>query len=118
MGEGGVVLGADSGDGALGVESAEDGHGELGADSGDGDEALEEALLVAVDEAVEGEEVFAHLGVDVEGNFGPFGGKRGEGGDADDDVVANASGFDDGLAGLFREEASAKVGDHRSRVQG
>src|SRR5271154_1691939 len=98
MGEGGVVLRADGGDGALGVESAEDGHGQFGADSGDGDQALEEALLVAIEEAVEGEDVFADLGVNVEGDFGAFGGERGEGRDADDDVVADTSGFDDGLA--------------------
>ena len=66
----------------------------------------------AVEEAIEREQVFAHLGVDVKGDLGSLGGQRAEGGDADDDVVADSAGLDDRLAGLFREEASAEVGDH------
>ncbi len=74
-GEGGVVLGANGADGALGGEAAEDGEGEFGADAGDGDEAFEELLLGALGESVEGEGVFANLGVDMEGYGGAFGGE-------------------------------------------
>ena len=68
-GEGGVVLGADGGDGLGGGEAAEDGEGEARADAGDGDEALKEAFFAEVEEAVEGEGVFADLGVDVEAGY-------------------------------------------------
>jgi hypothetical protein len=115
-GEGGVILSADGLDGAFGIEAAEDGDGKFGADSADGDEALEEALLGEFEKAEEGEDIFAHLGVDVEGDFGVFGGQGGKGRDADDDVVADSAGLDDGLAGLLREEASAEMGDHGAIV--
>ncbi len=63
-------------------------------------------------EAEEGDLVLADVGVDVEGGLGTVGWEGGEGGDADGDVVANASAFDDGLVGGLGEEASAEVGDH------
>ena len=95
-----------------GVDAAEDGDGELGADAADGEELFEEAFLLGFGEAEEGDLVFADVGVDVQGGFGAFVGKRGEGGDADGDVVAHASAFYDGLVRGFGEEASAEVGDH------
>ena len=108
----GVVLAADGLDGAVGGEAAEDFDGELGTDAADGDEALEEALLLAVEEAKEGDLVFADLGVDVERGFRADAGERGEGGDGDDDVIADAGGFNDGLAGFLEDELAAEVSDH------
>ena len=108
----GVVLSANGLDGALGGEAAEYLDGQFGADAADGDEALEEALFLAIEEAEEGDLVFADLGVDVEGGFCADAGEGGEGGDGDDDVVAYAGGFDDGLAGFFEDELAAEVSDH------
>jgi hypothetical protein len=107
-----MILRAEGGDEAIGRKAALDGDGEFGADAADGDEALEDALVVAIEEAVEGEDVFADLGVDVECNFGAFGGERGVGADADGDVVADAGGLHDDLLGLLGEEASTEVRDH------
>ena len=39
-------------------------------------------------------------------------GQRREGGNGDSDVVADAGGLDDGLAGLFEDELAAQVSDH------
>ena len=108
----GVVLAANGLDGALGGEAAEYLDGQFGADAADGDEALEEALFLAIEEAEEGDLVFADLGMDVEGGFCADAGEGGEGGDGDDDVVAYAGGFDDGLAGFFEDELAAEVSDH------
>jgi hypothetical protein len=116
-GERGVVLRAEGGDEAVGGKAALDGDGELGADARDGDKAFKDALVVAVEEAVEGEGVFADLGVDVERDFGAFDGERGVGGDADRDIVADASGFDDGLLRLLGEETSTEVRDHAGILQ-
>ena len=111
-GEAGVVLRADGGYGALGAEAAEHFDGEFWADAGDGDEALEEALLVEVEEAEEGDGVFTDLGVDVEGDLRAFCRERGEGGDADGDVITDTGAFDDGLAWLLDDEDAAEVSDH------
>jgi hypothetical protein len=51
--------------------------------------------------------------VDVEGSFRAERGQSGKGGHGDDDVVADACGFDDGLAGLFIDELAAEMSDHR-----
>ena len=56
--------------------------------------------------------------MDVQRGLGAFGGQRGEGGDADGDVVADSAGLDDDLAGLFREDASAEMGDHGFKSEG
>ncbi len=111
-GEGGVVGGADGGDEAVGVDAAEHGDGELGADAGDGEEFLEEALLLRLGEAEEGDLVLADVGVDVQAGLGAFGRERGEGGDADGGVVADAGALDDGLVGRFGEQAAAEESDH------
>ena len=71
-GEGGVVAGTDGGDEAVGADAAQDGDGELGADAADGEELFEEALLLGLGEAEEGELVFADVGVDVERGLGAF----------------------------------------------
>ena len=106
-GEGGVVAGANGSDEAAGVDAAQDGDGEFGADAGDGEEFFEEAFFLNLGEAEERELVFADVGVDVKGRFGTLAGKRGKGGDADGDVIADAGALDDGLVGSFGEEASA-----------
>ena len=108
----GVVLAANGLDGALGGEAAEYLDGQLGAYAADSDESLEEAFFLAIEEAEEGDLVFADLGVDVEGGFRTDAGEGGEGGDGDDHVIADASGFDDGLAGFLEDELAAEVSDH------
>jgi len=115
-GESGVVLSADGLNGTFGIEAAENSDSELGADSADGDEAFEETLFAELEKAEESEDVFANLGVDEERNLGVFCGQSGEGRNADGHVVADAAGFDDGLARLFREEASAEMRNHGAIV--
>jgi hypothetical protein len=112
-GESGVVAGADGGDEAGGVDAGEDGDGELGADAGDGEELFEEAFFGELDEAEEGDLVFADVGVDVEAGFGAHGREGGVGGDGDDDVIADAGALDRDLVGGFGEDRSAEVGDHQ-----
>ena len=107
-----MVAGADGGDEAGGVDSGEDGDGEFGADAGDGEELFEEALLLEVEEAEEGELVFGDAGVDVKLGLAAFGGEGGEGGDGDGDVIADAGALKDGAVGGFDEEQAAEVGDH------
>src|SRR5260370_21328028 len=111
-GEGGVVAGTNGGDEAIGVDAAQDRDGELGADAADGEELLEEPFLLSFGEAEEGNLVFADVSMDVQGGFCAFAGERGEGGDADGDVVAHAGALDDGLVRSFGEETSAKVSNH------
>ena len=107
-----VILRADGLHGAIAGEPAQHLDGELGADAAHGDQPLEEALLFAVEKAEERDLVFAHLGVNVQRGFGAERGQRRECGHGDGDVVADAGGLDDGLAGLFVDELAAQVSDH------
>ena len=70
-----MISGADGSDEASSVHATEDGDGELGADAGDGEEFFKEALLGDLEEAEEGELVFADVGVDVEAGLGALAGR-------------------------------------------
>ena len=117
-GEGGVVGGADGGDEAFGLESAEDGEGEAGADAADGEQFFEEAFFVERGESVEGKLVFADVGVDVEGGFVAEVGEGGEGGDGDGGFVTDSGAVEDDAAGGFFEDGAAEAGDHGAIVDG
>ncbi len=107
-----VILRADGLHGAIAGEAAEHFDGELGSDAADGDQPLEEALLFALEKTEEGDLIFADLGVDVQRGFRADRRQRRKGGHGDGDVVADASGFNDGLAGLFVDQLAAQVSDH------
>ncbi len=77
-----------------------------------GDEALEEPLFFAIEKSEESDLVVRDLGVNVQRGLGAQRGQCRERGDGDGDVVADARGFDDGLAGLFEDELAAQVSDH------
>ena len=111
-GKGGVVRGADSRDQTGGVDTAEHGDRQLGADSGDGQQLLEHPLLLRLREAEEGDLVFAHMGVDVQARLGALGRERGERGDADGGLVADAGALDDGLVGRLREQTATQKSNH------
>ena len=66
-----------------------------------------------VEKAEECDLVLANVGVNVESGFGVLGGKVGEGGDGDGDVVTDAVAIEDGRVGGLREEPSAEMSDHR-----
>jgi hypothetical protein len=86
--------------------------GELGPHAAHGDQALEEPLFVTLQKSEEGDLVVAHLGVNVQRGLGAHRGQRRERGNGDGDVVADAAGLDNGLAGLLEDEFAAKVSDH------
>jgi hypothetical protein len=94
-------------------EAGENGDGQFGADAGYADELLEHSLFVLGEEAEEGEGVFADVGVDTEAHFGTYVGKAGVGGDGDREIVADASGFHNGLVGVLFEERSTNVSNHQ-----
>jgi hypothetical protein len=54
--------------------------------------------------------------VDIQRNLSAFSRQTGETGDANGNFVANSSGFKDYTRRIFFENASAKVGDHSSRI--
>ena len=107
-----VVLAANGLHGAFGVESAQNFDGQLGAYAVDGDQALEKTFLFALEKAEEGDLIFADLGVDVERSLRPHARQRRKRRHGDGDVVSDAGGFDDGLAGFFVDELAAEVSDH------
>jgi catalase len=97
---------------ALGREPAKNLDGEFGAHAADDNEPLEEPLLFRIEKTVKGDLIFAHLGVDVQRGLGADRGQRSKRGNGDDDVVAHAAGFDNGLAGLLEDELAAQMSDH------
>jgi len=101
LGKGGMVLAADGSDGALRIEAAEDGYSEFGSDARDGDEALEETLFFAFEKAEESNLILADLRVNVQRGLCADGRQRSECRHRNGDVVADAGGLDNGLAGLF-----------------
>ena len=52
------------------------------------------------------------LGVDVQRGLRAERGQGGEGGHQDGDVIADAGGLNNGLAGLLEDELAAQVSDH------
>ena len=62
--------------------------------------------------SVERDQVFAHVGVDVQRDLGAGPGQIGECRHADGHVVADAGRFDDGLVGMLGQQLSAQMGDH------
>ena len=107
-----VILAADGLHGALGRKPAEHLDGKLGADAAHRDQPLEEPLLFALEKAEERDLVFADLGVDMQRRLSADDRQCGKRGHGDGDVVSNAAGLDDGLAGLLEDELAAKMSDH------
>src|SRR5713226_4214426 len=73
-------------------------------------------LFARGEKAVEGEGIFAHVGVDEQGDFGVQFAEGGERGERDLHEVADAAYIDEDLIRALVGETSAKLANHRRRV--
>jgi len=93
--------------------AAEDGKGHLGSDTGDAvDEEAEEVAFVCAEEAVEGMIAFGDVVMGEEGDFSAGMGKFVEGGERDQEGVADAADIDDGMVRHGGVKEATDEGDH------
>jgi len=99
----GVVSCADGVDQTRAVDATEHRNGQLRTNSADGQQLFEEAFLVQISEAEQGQLVLSNVGEDVQAHLCTFGRKAAEGRHTDRDVVADARALDDGSVGRLRK---------------
>src|SRR6266481_7781787 len=73
-------------------------------------------LFARGNKTIEGQGVFAHVGVNQEGDFGVQVAEGGEGGERDLHEVADAADVHEDLIRALVSETSAKLANHRGRV--
>ena len=86
---------------------------ERGTDSTDADQFFKQRLFILRQEAVERERIFTHVSVNAEPHFGARIGQVREGGDRNGDVIADTSGFHDGLVRMFLKQNPAQLCNHQ-----
>jgi hypothetical protein len=94
-------------------EAGKNGDSQFGADAGNADELLEHHLFILREEAEESESILTDVGVNAEADLRADVRKASVGGDGDGEIVADASGFHNGLVGVLFEERSANVSNHQ-----
>jgi hypothetical protein len=101
--EAGEITSANGGNEFFNVHARENFEGEGGADTGSAEQQLEEMLFAGGEKAVEGEGVFADVGVDEQRDFGVEFAESGEGGKRHGNEIADAADVEDNLIGpLFQ----------------
>ncbi len=116
LGEPRVIVGANRSHHVGCGNTAKDGDGQLGPNAADGDEFFEELLLFGAQKSVESQRIFADVGMDMQRDFAAHRGQFRKSRNRDGDVVPHACGFDDGLAGMLRDEAAAEMSNHGAVV--
>ena len=87
-------------------------HRQLGPDAAHPDQLFEQRLFVRREKAVERQRVFANVRVDAQPHLRAGIGQMSERRDRDDDVIADAAGFDDRLVGMLLDQNAAQQSNH------